>query len=368
MRRRILVACACVSALVATACLSSRSSSSEPGTLAIATSFQPRTGLAIDTDDAFLLSKIGVAEPSVRAGIDGIPTAALATEWSRVDNTTWEFRLRPGVTFQDGSPLDAAAVVTALDYVTSVVSPPRAVEGVGIVATAQGDDTVRVTTREPDPILPLRLSSPNAAILSPAAYTSTPPNPMGTGTGPFVLTGNVSGTRAQLTANDSYWDSRPALNSVTVEFISDASSRSSALLAGDVDIAENLPPSSMNDLEARDDLNVFSYAAPRTISMFTNFNNPALADPRVREALERAVDKQMIVDSILEGAGEPATEVFGPAVAWGSNETPEAPSPDYAKALLSEAGFTESNPLELRLWTYGNGPSSPMSLLRYKTN
>jgi peptide/nickel transport system substrate-binding protein len=173
------------------------------GELRLALQFSPRAGYAMDTDDAFLLHQFGAAETLVNAGSDGRPQPALATSWSRLDPVTWRFELRPGVTFQDGAALDSAAVVNALSWVTGVAAPPRAVKGLGLAAVADGPAAVRITTTKPDPILPLRMSSVNTAILSPAAYSGdAPPRILGTGTGPMRLTAADGVRQAVLERND----------------------------------------------------------------------------------------------------------------------------------------------------------------------
>jgi peptide/nickel transport system substrate-binding protein len=146
------------------------------------------------------------------------------------------------VLFHDGTPLTPEAVVTALNYVSSVAAPPRAIKGVGLHASKDSPDTVRISTAIPDPILPLRLSSPNTAILAPSAYRSPgPPTPIRTGTGPFVLTDVAAARSASVVRWDRYWGPRPAL----ARFIPDPMARATALRAGDVDLAQGIPDTAL---------------------------------------------------------------------------------------------------------------------------
>jgi hypothetical protein len=94
----------------------------------------------------------------VRADPNGQGLPGLATSWQRINPLTWRFQLRSGASFHNGTPLTPEAVVIALRYVSSVAAPPRAINGVGLQAAAEGPDAVRVSTTNPDPILPLRLS------------------------------------------------------------------------------------------------------------------------------------------------------------------------------------------------------------------
>lgn len=330
----------------------------EGGTLVVAPQFAPRGGYAIETDDAFLLGKLGVVETLVEAGVDGGAQPRLATSWTQTSATTWDFTLREGVTFQDGTPLDADAVVTALEHVTGVETPPRAIASSGLTAEAVDAGTVRVTTAEPDPVLPLRLSSPATGILAPAAYRADPASAIGTGTGPFALTEVRDTSSATLVRHEGYWGERPALDGAEVRYLPDPAARVSALLAGDVQVAEGVPATALAELEGRDGVSVEQYTAPRTTTLYTNLESPALQDVRVRQALALAVDRPLLVETVLEGTGEPAAGIFGDAVG-GSSDTPPAADPDAARALLAEAGFDDASPLTLRLWTYPDRPELP---------
>jgi peptide/nickel transport system substrate-binding protein len=168
------------------------------GELRIAAQFAPRSGPAIDTDDAFILTQLGATEALTSASADGQARPALAESWTQVDPVTWRFVLRPGVVFHDGTPLTPAAVVTSLSYVAGVQAPPRALKGVGLAVTEDGPNAVRVATASPDPILPLRMSSPNAVILASSAYAGGAPGVIGTGTGPMRLTATEGVQRAVL--------------------------------------------------------------------------------------------------------------------------------------------------------------------------
>jgi peptide/nickel transport system substrate-binding protein len=330
------------------------------GELRMALQFSPRSGYAMDTDDAFLLHQFGASETLVNAGSDGRPQPALATSWSRLDPATWRFELRPDVTFQDGAPLDSAAVVNALSWVTGAAAPPRAVKGLGLTAVADGPAAVRITTTKPDPILPLRMSSVNTAILSPAAYSGdAPPRILGTGTGPMRLTAADGVRQAVLERNDGYWGPKPGVRKVTATYVSDPAARALALRAGDVDIAQGLPESSLPEFTGDGGFTNSAVAAPRTVSLLMNQSAQPFADIRVRQAVEKALDRTALAEQALAGAALPASELFGPAVAWGSQDPPAAPDVEAAKALLAQAGHGPDNPLTVRLQTYPNRPELP---------
>lgn len=216
-----------------------------------------------------------------------------------------------------------------------------------------------MSTAAPDPILPLRLSSANTAILSSAAYASNPPTVQGTGTGPMRITA-INGTRsATLARFDGYWGGRPRLAGVTANFVSDPAARALSLRAGDVDIAQELPESAALEFTGSDGYVNETVASPRTDSLLLNQSAPPFDDVRVRRAIAMAIDRTALGEQALAGSAVPASELFGPAVAWGSQERPPAPDVDGARTLLAEAGFGQDNPLRVSLGTYANRAELP---------
>ncbi|NMH91705.1 ABC transporter substrate-binding protein [Pseudonocardia bannensis] len=332
------------------------------GDLTVALQFAPRSGYAIDTDDAFVLTQLGATETLVVSGPDTQPLPHLATAWTRLDPLTWRFELRPGVSFHDGTPLSGAAVAGALTWLAGAAAPPRAIRGIGLTAVADGESAVRLSTTAPDPILPLRLTSPNTAILAPAAYAggpTVPPAVVGTGTGPMRLDAIQGTQNATLTRNDTYWGGRPALARVQARFIPDPAARAIAIQAGDVQVAQGIPEASLAELRASDGVEVQTVAAPRTVSLFLNQSAAPFSDGRLREAVARAVDRPALAEQALAGAALPASDLFGPAVPWGSTGRPAGADVEAARALLAEAGHGPDNPLSVRLWTYPNRPELP---------
>ncbi|GAA4541406.1 ABC transporter substrate-binding protein [Pseudonocardia xishanensis] len=324
------------------------------GELRLAAQFAPRSGYGMDTDDAFVVAQLGATEALVRAGSDGTAQPGLATSWEQ-RGATWRFTLRPGVTFHDGTPLTPAAVVNALTWVAGVSAPPRAIRGIGLQAAEAGLDAVTVTTTTPDPILPLRLSSVNTAILAPSAYTGGPPSVIGTGTGPMRLVTTDGTQQATLERHDAYWGGRSQLARVSVRYVTDPAARALALRAGDVDVAQGLPESALLEFSPGTGYDDQAVAAPRTVSLMLN-QKGVFADLRVRQAVEKALDRTALAEQALAGSALPARELFGPAVAWGSQEPPPAPDVPGARALLAQAGSPQ---LTVRLQTYPNRPELP---------
>ncbi len=315
----------------------------------MALAFTPRAGLSVISDDAYLLVRLGAAETFVRADADGTTSPLLATDWTQTSPTTWRFTLRDGVTFHDGTPLDASAAVTALTAAATAATPPRSLKGVGLTATAVDSRTVEITTAKADPLVPLRLSSPSTAILAPAAYGATPPSAVKTGTGPFTLETYVNGERIDLRRNEAYWGAAPALDAVTAQIIADPAARTAALRAGDVDLVEGVPAPQVTAVREDPDLDVAIFDLPRTTTLYVNTTKAPLDRLEVRRALDLVIDRAALAATLLEGAAAPASGYVGPAMAWDPDRTATTPDVAKAKELLAAAGV---NDLRLQLWTY----------------
>ncbi len=316
-------------------------------TLRVALSFAPRAGLSVISDDAFLLTRLGAAETLVRANSSGESLPLLATSWDQLNPTTWRFILRSGVSFHDGTPLTAAAVANSINTSASATAAPRALRGAGIKAQAVDEKTLEVTTARPDLLLPLRLSSPGSAILAPSAYASGIPSPINTGTGPYRLVQYIPEQKLNLAANPKYWGKAPSITQVEAKIIVDPTARAAALRAGELDLAEGIPPTQIEAVKKTAGLTVALYDLPRTTSIYLNSASGPFEKATARQAVDASIDRRVLATSLLEGAAEPAAGYFGPAVKW----DPDVVVPQFdlvkAKQLVEKSGLKR-----VRLWTY----------------
>ena len=203
----------------------------------------------------------------MRSDSSGEPVPALAESWERIDDTTWEFVLRPDVTFHDGSAFNAAAVETAIDYIVGVASPPRSLSGLTLTTEIVDDLTVRVISSEPDPIMPLRLSSRSMSILAPAAYNSQPTEPIGTG--PFAVMDFSPPDSLTVERFDGYWGDVAVLDGAEFRFIPDATARAAAIRADEVDVADGIALPDLDALEDDADIDLIRFSLPRTTSLLS---------------------------------------------------------------------------------------------------
>jgi len=327
------------------------------GHLVYAEQFPPASAWAIETNDAHPLTRAGCLETLVQYTAEGELEPMLATEWNQVEPTAWEFTLREGVTFQDGTPMDAEAVAGALTHVLEVKTPARAFNAdviAGVEATDEG--TVRISTPKPDPLVPLRVANANAGILAPKAYEGSQIDIVGTCTGPFTVTEEVPQQSLSLEANADYWGGEVTLDTAEVRFVIDGAARATQLQSGEVQIAKSLPVANLATLEGDANLEIAKLELTRTTVMLLNNSQPPFDDPLVRQAIQSAVDTQAIVDGVYEGAAVPAVGPFGPDTAW-APEGAEAVAPDLdeARSLLDEAGVDPAD-LSIELLAYNDRP------------
>lgn len=283
----------------------------------------PRSGLTPFSDDAFKLSRWSTAETLVVLDENGDARPALATEWAQTSDTTWTFTLRDGVTFHDGTPFDAAAVVTALTAATHASPKPRILDGVELTAAATAAGAVTVTTGKPDPLVPQRLSSPQLSILAPAAYAGGPVDPVGHGTGPFELVGVDGTSTATLDRFDGYWGEPASATGIDVSFVPDGTARAAALRTGAADVVEAIP---VAQAAVVDPSLIHEVPMPRTNTLYLNTATGAFADPAVRAAARAAIDPAVIVDQVYEGRADVAGGLLGPALPWSADRPARTPA------------------------------------------
>ncbi|MET9759146.1 ABC transporter substrate-binding protein [Streptomyces sp. NPDC006372] len=315
--------------------------------LRVALAFPPAENFSPYGADATLLSRLGVTEGLTALDANGGATPALARSWRRDGDRTWVFTLREA-TFQDGTAVTPSAVADALTRATRAKPAPAALAGVSLTAKADGESGIRVTTTAADPVLPMRLSSPSLAILSPKAYREKgAPDPVGTATGPFEITKVSGGGSATLDRFDDYWGGRAQASGIDARFVKDGTARANAVRTGDVDIAEAIPVAQAATL---DKATLEEAGTTRTTSLQLNTRSGPFKDPKLRAAAREAVDASTIVKGVFEGYADPGAGIYGPAVTWAESKRvkpsgrAEAARPDGARITLA---------------TYDNRPELP---------
>ncbi|WP_175412540.1 ABC transporter substrate-binding protein [Streptomyces sp. TRM64462] len=324
------------------------------GRLRVALAVPPVQALSPYSNDATVLSKLSVAEGLTALDENGAAAPALAKSWQRKNDTTWTFELRKA-DFQDGTAVTAASVVNALDHAAAATPKPRVLSDVTLTAKAEDADTVTLTTKTPDPVLPLRLASPALGILAPKAYAKDGTvSPVGTGTGAFEITKLTGKTKATLDRYDGHWGGKAKSSGIDITWISDGAARANALRGGDVDIAEWIPTAQAGLLAGNARHEVPSV---RTDSLVLNTRSGIFTDAALRAAAREAVDGSALVDSVFGGYADPAQGLFGPAVPWAAGDrvavTGRAQAATVQQVKVKTKGRT------LRLATYTNRAELP---------
>ena len=301
-------------------------------------------------------------------------TPALATEWEHVGDGVWEFALREGVTWHDGEPFTADDVLFTFERAGDVPNSPAPfgqflsqIEE----ATAPDDLTLRIRTRNPSPQILFDLAEVPIVSRHAGEGATTADYNDGTatiGTGPFEFVSWQPGGTLELTRNDDYWGERSDFAGVDVISIPNDASRVAALLSGDVDLIDAVPPESFARLESDPNVDIWMTTDVYTAYIFLDTDrdvtpnvtakdgseipNP-LKDVRVREAMSLAINREAIVDRLLQGLAEPAGQLAGPTMVGFNPELTPAPyDPERARELLAEAGYPDGFKITL------NGPNN----------
>ena len=298
---------------------------------------------------------------------------ALASEWSiSEDGTVYTFTLREGVTFHDGSAFDAEAVKFNFDRMLDEEHPYHdtgpfplafffsAVQDVAVIDA----QTVQFTLNAPYAPFLTNLAYPTGLIVSPAAVREHGAdfgrNPSGTGA--FTFDEWRSNEAVVVQANPDYWDGAPELQTVVFRPITDANTRTAEMLAGGIDLMVEVPPVALSEFQG-DAFTVHEQAGPHVWFLILNAKEGPFADVRVRQAANYAVNKQAIVDDVLEGTAEVAAGPIPPAFAWAYNEelAPYPYDPDRARELIAEAG-AEGSELTFYVTEGGSGMLDPVAM------
>lgn len=290
---------------------------------------------------------------------EGKLVPALATEWTAEPPLRWRLQLRTGVAFSNGEPFDAEAVAyTINDLVSAEGRAQAAFRDARTIASASVLDmqTVLIETHVPDASLPGKLAG--IRMLPPryhaqAGGVAFAVKPIGTG--PFVVS-QWRGDRIDLLKNANAW--RPAaIDRLSFLPIPEAASRVQALLSGAIDIALNVNPEDRAVIEAAGLRTVLTSRAAILVLQFILERESPLRDPRVRKAINLAVDRVQITQVLLAGIAEPATQFTVPqALGFDPASPPLIVDRDAARALMKDAGYERGFTLPMAM-ALGSSPN-----------
>lgn len=287
----------------------------------------------------------------------------LAKSWTKIDDTTWEFKLQ-AAKFQDGSDLTAEDVAWSLQRPNTIQNSPSsfAIYTRAVVKTEIVDpQTIRLITAKPYPLLPADLTS--VFIVSKKASEGITSDKFATpehmvGTGPYKFVSYTPDDRVVMSKFDGYWGGKPDWDNVTIRFMPNDGSRMTALLSGDVNAIENVPTPDIEKVKANPDLVYGSKKTHRMVFLFLDSGretspgvaaadgsaiakNP-LQDVRVRRAINMAIDRKAISDRLMMGLAYPTNNMATDQMMGFDPALENVPfDQEAAKKLLAEAGYPD---------------------------
>lgn len=348
-----LAACLFLSACGGTAGSSQSSSPSQGGTSQTAS--QPTNGKStLIVGEQFDLASIDPAggmlddtqvlvyEALVGIDADFNQVPALAESWAMSDDgTEWTLNLRKNVTFHDGEPFNADAVVKNLERLagyplTSIIDNMQVLD----------DHTLVLTLSQPSYTVPSELARTTMSMVSPAAFNEDGVVMEAAGTGPYKLDSWTPDAEYSFVANEAYWGGAPALKAVTFKVITDPQARALALTSGEIDMMSGYQSlAAIKQLMDDPGFQIFKKTQNTSAALFFNLAKAPLNSLAVRKAITQALDMDTIVTSLLPGLASPPQGFFSPA--YGDLVNPDIKmndyDPDAAAALLEDDGWAKGD-------------------------
>ena len=301
---------------------------------------QPKDGT---TDNAmFVLGNVydGLTGRDWSSGQPKIVPKLAESYSQQSDPRTWRFKLRPGLKFTNGEPVNADAVVHMVTYVTDKEKPGLGIDEFGLsgaTATKVDDLTVDITTRTPDAIYPSR--AVRMSIPAPKWLQNSPQDAAireAVGTGPYKLVEYVRGSHFLLRVNEEYWGTpKPTIGEIKVVFRNEAVVRASMLQAGEVQLATLLTTDDARKMPAH-----MIELTGESVGIRINTEHPVLKDPRVRQAINLSIDRKGMIDSLYGDVAEPLNGMMvrKTSLGWNPNLKEYPFDLPRAKQLIQEAG------------------------------
>ena len=301
-----------------------------------------------------------VYETLVKLDADGNIRPLLASEWTdSADGTVYTFTLQPDAKFASGAPVDADAVVASFERARSDAATEQIRSQWDVVDTIEATDahTVTVTLRKPSNRWLYDLTG-SAGIISDPTATDLATTPAGSG--PYRFASWEQGSHVELTANDAYWGTAARFDDVFFRFYSDSNAMTTAMLSSQLDIISNLPvPTAVDQFSDASRFTVYEGSSQGEVVLGFNQESKALSDLKVRQAINHAIDRQALMDSVWGGKGQLIGSMVPLTDPWFEDLSDTyAYDPEAARALLKEAGYEDGLSITLSVPTLPYGPTS----------
>ncbi|RAZ81344.1 nickel ABC transporter substrate-binding protein [Planococcus halotolerans] len=317
-----------------------------------------------NVDTSYVSLRAGITETLIHLNDETLEIEPwLAESWTSEDGQTWTIKLREDVTFQNGNPMDGAAVKASLER---AMEDSAAIKNALRIESIEADGyTLTVKTTMPFPEFPSELVHPNTSIID-VTQTDFVNKPIGTG--PFAVSSFTPGTAVDLTRYDEYWNGAAKLEAAKFSFNEDANARSLALESGGADIVFRPEVESLEQLEAIEGVTVESTSTFRVHQMTMNLEREVLQDLNVRKAIDALIDRESIVDTILKGHAEVANGPFPSTFTFAPDYPEKETGLESARKYLEAAGYEvvdgvmekDGEPLALTMLTYSARADLPL--------
>ncbi|MFM9134720.1 MAG: ABC transporter substrate-binding protein [bacterium] len=353
-------------------------------------SLNPFTGILAESYEIYQIQYSTLMQPSAK---DFTPAPGLAESWEEsADGTTWTYTLRPDLVWSDGTPLTSKDVVYTFNRIlegryekTNFGNYVRNIESV----TATDDRTVVMTVKAPSPImerlavyiLPEHVWSGIDAKAIKSFANEPEEGQVLVGSGPFLVAQRETGQFIRMVANDSYYLGRPRIDELVFRVYNNPDALAQALIKGEVDFAEGLTADVFTTLEGQEGITTYagSYSGFNELAFNTGAalsdgtpigdGNPHMQDLAVRQAISYAIDREQLVDKILDGYGTPGSTIIPPLYST-LHEDPGTQGYDPARAnqILDDAGYAmgpdgirigpDGQPMSYRLFVRSDSATS----------
>lgn len=310
---------------------------------------------------AAYLVNVGAGELLFKVDENGVPQPFLALSSEQVSSTEWKIKLREGISFWSGKAVGADAVIASLERSRKL--DLKALPFIEMMTFLKvGENELKVTTTQPNIDVPLNLSYYQLIVHNAEMAFDTVKNMDLTGM--YKVVEYIPGQKMVLKKNENYWGTKPTIETVVHEQISDAQARVVAALSGEYHVVLNIPVSSMAQFKDSDVAEISATEATNSETIYFNLKNKKFQDEGVRQALSWGLDREELIKLGTEGLGEPVTTWLGSNPQYSDIRSAVYNKPDSEKAasLLDAAGWVSGDDglrrkdgevLTLRLMTWG---------------
>lgn len=293
--------------------------------------------------DGWIMSIYGISENLFRLDENYVPQPWIAESYENVDELTWKFTIREGVTFSNGNPVDAAAVKACFERTYQIND--RAASTLDIASMDADGQVLTLVTATPNPTVINDLCDPLMGIYD----ASQEPDPeLGVAcTGPFIATAFTAMTEVSMVANENYWGGRPLVDNVELKIIDDNEALNMALQNGEIDLIAQLPAAGTAVFADAEGIVMDAKTSTRANFLCYDQNRPLVQDQALRDAIGMCIDREAFAEVVYNGYATASYGVYPASLPYGNTDGFELKvtgyDPEGAAALLAENGYEDTD-------------------------